>query len=149
MLLHSWHPATSVTLFPSLTYSLLYDHCFPSGNSALIMTQISSILHYLCLFPLGFGKRCNCCLLLPEEDWIPPSHFLWSLACPLGVEMIRDEKQVKVNGNGKTVLKEPLRISVMPCRWGCDHFPHADLSFSVQSRAILRARLSHRPPWLL
>jgi len=100
--------------------------------------------------PLEFSNRHDCCLLLFEEDWIGR----WPAGCPLLVLLICSLAPVSVemgkgekHGSGKIALKEPLRISVMPCRWRCDHFPHADLSFSIQNRAILRARVSHLPHW--
>lgn len=75
VLFHSWHPLTSVTLFPSLTSPLPSDHCFTSVNfrhvcSTLLITKISSVFYYLCLPPLEFGKRHNWCLLLFKENWI-------------------------------------------------------------------------------
>lgn len=64
---------------------------------------------------------------------LSPLSSLLILLVTLNVEIFSEEKQA----NGKTVLKEPPRITVMQCEWGSGHFPHADLSCSVQGRAVL------------
>lgn len=74
-------------------------------------------------------------LTIKVGSLLSPLSSLLILLVTLSVEIFSEEKQA----NGKTVLKEPSRITVMHCRWGSGHFPHADLSCSVQDRAVLRA----------